>query len=382
MITKVTKANQGLYTALFEKATADLAAGDEGGTPIVISSLDDYFLNITALMKAGEGENYYAILPLDEPFFEIDANTRVIKVPSEFKANGISVKGDQVSEIVYFTIDRYYDDIDLYDNQVKIYIQCENANKQHFVYDNQYKNVSILKNQGKMIFGWGLDQNITAVSGTIKFSVRFVKADADKQTSFSLSTLNAEAVINPALDFAFEGDAPRDLESIDNSRMIRSRIKDSEPDETANIDHIAIPIFFLNIPNTTPFFQEETEDYEGNPITLNYIDLVGDDDESKQRLLSTLAISGEDGEKGLITYDWYRADITDDILRSSETIIGSDAFVLTSELNETTFGSDHPYYVKEVINGDVAYKVFDVRNLIGEPIDGEYYIKTNAFTAN
>lgn len=381
MITKVTKANQGLYTALFEKATADLAADNESGTPIVISSLDDFFLNITALMGSEEGENYYGILPLDEPFFEIDANTRVIKVPSEFKANGISVKGDQISEIVFFTIDRYYDSIDLYDDEVKIFIQCEDAGHVQHVYPNQYKNVSILKSQGKMIFGWGLDQNVTSTPGAIKFSVRFVKADAENNTSFSLSTLNAEAIINPALDFAFKGDAPEFLEVIDNSRMIRSRIKDSEPDGTENLDSIAIPMFFVNIPKVTPFFQEEVEDYQGNIINLNYVDLIGETDESKKHQLSVIAICEQEGEKGLITYDWYRADITDDVLRSKETVIGFEDFVLASEINETVFSGSHPYYTKRVVNGVDSYEVYETRDLVGEPIDGEYYVKVNSFNA-
>ena len=33
----------------------------------------------------------YTVLPLDEPTFDIDANTRAISVPDSFRKNGISV---------------------------------------------------------------------------------------------------------------------------------------------------------------------------------------------------------------------------------------------------------------------------------------------------
>ena len=122
MITKVTKDNRGLYRALFEKAT-DALYGVDPTEEEIITSLDDYFVQFKDLVMV---DPVFAILPLDEPYFEIDADTRVITVPSEFKKNGISVKGDQIAEIVFFTIDRYYDTTDLYDDDIKIYIQGGN----------------------------------------------------------------------------------------------------------------------------------------------------------------------------------------------------------------------------------------------------------------
>jgi hypothetical protein len=48
-------------------------------------------------------------MPLDEPLFEIDANSRSIAVPSEFSRNGVGVKGDHQAETLYFRVDRYFD---------------------------------------------------------------------------------------------------------------------------------------------------------------------------------------------------------------------------------------------------------------------------------
>ena len=50
--------------------------------------------------------SHFSVLPLDEDVFEIDANTRLIKVPSSFATNGISVQGDEVAEVIYFEINR------------------------------------------------------------------------------------------------------------------------------------------------------------------------------------------------------------------------------------------------------------------------------------
>ena len=107
MITKVTKENKALYQALFEKVNQDIGfSGDSQ-----ITSLDQFFSQLEQI----SGTNMvYTVLPLDEPTFDIDANTRVINVPDSFRKNGISVQGDQVSEVIYFTIDRYVDAMDLY----------------------------------------------------------------------------------------------------------------------------------------------------------------------------------------------------------------------------------------------------------------------------
>ena len=63
-------------------------------------------------------------MPFDEPLFEIDANSRTIKVPDEFKKNGVGVRGDHWAEVLYFAIDQYYDYQDLY-NVDNIYINWQ-----------------------------------------------------------------------------------------------------------------------------------------------------------------------------------------------------------------------------------------------------------------
>ena len=121
MITKVTKDNKGLYRALFEKAGEEYLAD-----PSAITSLDEYFAVLKSLAML-EGGSIYTVLPLDEPVFSIDTNTRKITVPIEFSKNGVSVQGDEVSEIIYFSVDRYSDAMDLYRDDIHIAIQWETA---------------------------------------------------------------------------------------------------------------------------------------------------------------------------------------------------------------------------------------------------------------
>ena len=113
MITKDTS----LYNDLFDKANAllGLSKEDKG----YIKNIDSYFLKLGDI-KTALGEDIdisYFMLPIDEPLFEINANTRLIKIPDEFK-NGISVQGDEIAETIFFSIDRYFDATDFYNDNI------------------------------------------------------------------------------------------------------------------------------------------------------------------------------------------------------------------------------------------------------------------------
>lgn len=191
MITKVTKDSFKLYRELFNKAEVYLngkAAFEKGYDPEdpgdyrAINSLDEYFSYLEELTVGesadGDSSNKYhlfKILPLNEPTFDIDANTRDITVPDVFKKNGVGVQGDQLAETLFFTIDRYFETIDLYRDDIQGIIQWETAAKGK-QFETGYspiafKDVTIVKD--KMVFGWFLNNIITSNPGSVKFSVRF-----------------------------------------------------------------------------------------------------------------------------------------------------------------------------------------------------------------
>ncbi|MBE6148244.1 MAG: hypothetical protein E7167_01835 [Firmicutes bacterium] len=229
MITKVTKDNKGLYRALFERAGEEYLQD-----PSAITSLDEYFACLKSLADINP---IYTVLPLDEPVFSIDTNTRKITVPTEFAKNGISVQGDEVSEILYFSVDRYTDSMDLYRKDINIAIQWETAPDSkgktiQGISKEWIRDISSLKQEGKMLFGWAVNSELTNNPGAIKFSIRFYHFDEEQKLDFSLNTLTASAVINPSIDYKFDENGESSVQIIDSSNLIKNRLKDSVTPDT------------------------------------------------------------------------------------------------------------------------------------------------------
>lgn len=128
MITIVNKDNHAAYEKLYAEALADLKKHDSNRyANTVINSLESYFAHIVELLSLTDDSRYgdtygrkYSVLPLQEEYFEIDANSRSIKVPESFRKNGLGVWGDQTAETVYFRINRYFDAMDLYYTDIYI----------------------------------------------------------------------------------------------------------------------------------------------------------------------------------------------------------------------------------------------------------------------
>ena len=190
-----------------------------------INTLEEYFANLGEIKERG-GEKY-TVLPLDEDYFEINANTRAIIIPASFKKNGIAVQSDDLAEVIYFKVDRYFDYTDL--NTCEIFIQWETPKGPGGTVvqsaDRAYIK-DIESEPGKLIFGWVLDKDITAFAGNLKFSVRFVKWSGGS-VAYSLSTLTASATIQPSINFELKNSniqiddaGKRLLDRIENGQVI------------------------------------------------------------------------------------------------------------------------------------------------------------------
>lgn len=153
----------------------------EGYDPMMgITTLEEYFSWLKTLTDHSK-DRKYTVLPLGEEVFDINANTRAITVPVNYKKNGVGVQGDDLAEVLYFRIDRYFDYMDF--NNTDIFIQWETPKAKD---GTVVKWVSpayirdIESEPGKLIFGWALSDDITAQAGALKFSVRFFQwTDAD-----------------------------------------------------------------------------------------------------------------------------------------------------------------------------------------------------------
>lgn len=279
MITKYSE----LYQALFEKANKRLydlgIVADEQNT--TIQDLEHYFQNLDYLVN-GDGsreltdkerlEGYLFLkLPLDEPAFTIDANTRVITVPDNFKKNGLSVVGDQIAEIVFFEIDRFYDATDL--SLTKITIEWKSGP------DNKGRTAAFIRDieskgeENKLIFGWPITKEITERAGKIEFSVRFYRTDADKKLIYSFSTLPQTITINNSLNLSTKEVLPDDA-----APLILGRVLNSLPGGTsANA--------------ATPYF------VYWNPETMNINEQINGS--------LILAVLGQKKDGGSLTYKWF-----------------------------------------------------------------------------
>lgn len=140
------------------------------------------------------------LAPSYEPFFEVDLNTRKITTPDI-----LSIKTDHKSEVVYFKVARWYDNIDL--TTTCCIIQYINAAGQGRVYPVPYYDVDTCSGEEKemILFPWVVDQEVTKAAGNVKFSIRFFRLDnTGKYLLYNLNTLPASVKIEKGLEMKYD----------------------------------------------------------------------------------------------------------------------------------------------------------------------------------
>ena len=150
MITKTINLDSS-YDSLF----AEIKEKSQG--QIDINNIESFFGNIEEIAAV---DKKFLRLPLDEPMFEINANTRKIEIPAEFKSNGLSVQGDHLAETVFFSIDRYFDYTDLSDTDILINwkMGSETGKTRYFILSKDII-------PGSLVFGWPISKIVTEKSG-------------------------------------------------------------------------------------------------------------------------------------------------------------------------------------------------------------------------
>jgi hypothetical protein len=77
---------------------------------------------------------------------------------------------DHYAETVYFSVDRYFEDVDLFRTVIVVeYIDAAGENSR--IFPVALKDID--SEPGKIIFAWCIGNEATRVAGTIKFAVRF-----------------------------------------------------------------------------------------------------------------------------------------------------------------------------------------------------------------
>lgn len=280
-----------------------------------INSLEDYFSVLKTLSLSFDTN--YQILPIDEPNFIIDLNTRSILTP---KGNYVyAVVGDDLAETLYFETDRYFDNVDLNDMIIAIIV---NTGKEKYLVPTSVRDIT--SKPSKIIFGWPISKEITENSTTLEFAVRFYTFDDKQQLAYNLSTQTSKLIVKPGLNY--KTDEVNDLSAVSN--RVANLLKNYNKLGTAAV----LPPEFYYCSYTAPWEH-----------------LKGDIEEEKELQLFAGAETTED----TLLYSWKR----------SETIDG----IYTDVLEET---EDTDYYlleVEEITEEDIKlYPIFWIENEDGE----------------
>ncbi len=374
MITTLKTENSTDYKRLFAAAykyltdnkeylSVDRKASVEALGELGITSVQGYFAHIKDILDIGEAkgpEEYpiarkYLMLPLDEPYFEVDANKREIIVPAEFKKNGISVQGDNIAESLIFKINRFFDYTDL--SNMKVRVQWENGNKETGLSDVFVVDSS--KDVDYLFIMWPLTDEITKYPGTVKFSLRFYKSNGS-QLSYSFSTKIAAATINSSHDFADDVIAgANNVDSAANAfsdAIINSQNTAQEKPKT--------PFYLIDLDDAPATGQAENADYNSGEVIEAYID--------ETNPMQTLRVEATSSDAGVITYEWKYIDTVPPapIGGNGYNLRGTDEY---RPVTETTAVEHKMYYTRSIVNDEPVYTPTDFR--VEEGL--ELYEKTN-----
>lgn len=177
-----------------------------------------YFWNVISANKPTKVE-----LPAGEELYEINLNTREIKGPPV-----LGVKEDHESQIIYFTVDRYYEIFDLKDTNC--IVQFETLTRENNVYKGIYcipfYDLETLADEEKMILPWVIRNSITQSASEIKYSFRFysvaTREDETNIIDFNLNTIPTtgkilDTITNSTIDFEKDETVSTQLEEIWNA---------------------------------------------------------------------------------------------------------------------------------------------------------------------
>lgn len=159
----------------------------------MITNSEEY---LDFLTKIDNGTPTYELrIPSDEPIYEVDLNTRVINAPKF-----LSVETDHDAELIYFSIDRYFENVDLL--TCAGLVLFKNAKNEEYAY--LIPAYDVVTEPGKIIFGWNIQGAVTKYSGNVQFAFKFFKLNEkfDEESNsfksvleFDLNTLVAQSKI-------------------------------------------------------------------------------------------------------------------------------------------------------------------------------------------
>lgn len=127
------------------------------------------------------------INPSTEPYVYIDTNRRIIDANNQLK-QFVTVVGDINAETIYFAIDRYFDNVDLFEKQCMIKYRSKYGDIVSVEPSDYYvEKVGLAE---RIIFGWTLTDKITSIPRNVDFQIAFFSYKEDGYTfDYMLNTI-------------------------------------------------------------------------------------------------------------------------------------------------------------------------------------------------
>jgi hypothetical protein len=353
----VKKDGEWVLTTLVEgfSPEAEYAIAIESGEEI--TTLEEYFCYIADLRRI---DKKFTILPLpgvtdkdgkkdgDEEFFFIDANTRTITVPDAFQKNGISVQGDEIAEMLYFKIDRYFDMNDL--GEKKVYIEWTlpadpvTGERKSGASVPDIINTEVAP--GYVIVGWPIRSELTQIPGKIDFAVRFYDIHDEgtyaNRVVYSFSTIAASVEVKPSLNLNIEKIA-LDGSALNSEDLIGSRLENSTSKDDVTPDPVLpvwLPHIFSKI-NGDPLPQEpELIEDDGNALYDTYA-IYLTDKVTGEEFDGLFTVQATISDSGRLSYNWIKRDEDGEVILDYNGSNGS-AFVEVKDYTVTK--TDRKYY--------------------------------------
>jgi hypothetical protein len=128
----------------------------------MITTAEQYNANLHLIYNVNPP--IYATLPTADNIYNIDINTREIDAP-----RFLAVEKDNISETIYFIVDRYADYMDL--ATTCCVITYTNAAKNTRTYAVPFYDIYTFGDNKKMIIPWCLDAGVTEAPGVVEFAL-------------------------------------------------------------------------------------------------------------------------------------------------------------------------------------------------------------------
>lgn len=299
-----------------------------------ITTLEEYFSYIADLNRINKR---FTILPLDEEYFEINANARTIAIPQNFRSNGIAVQGDEVAEILYFKINRFFDMDDLYGKDIFIQWRAPadtEGKRQEGVSVPWVIDIETVP--GYIVFGWPLASEITKRPGNLDFAVRFYTYNEDeKKITYSLSTLTATALIKEALNYNLEDMLLDGTGIVDSNDLIINRLVNSDVFDPSLPD----PLEPTLIDDIVTAFNKESQLDEDGEKTIYNVYLTNPD--TGEETDGSYKVQATSDDSGTIGYTWIKKNLDGDLVQNSLT-----SGIKYYQVDDTEYNSNKIYYTK------------------------------------